>query len=316
MTSMLKFLRTVQNCTAPLSDGERLVLWSLAIEADYNTGKNSHPGNTRLAQVTMRTPQGVLYIVRGLLAKGLIEKTREGHPSFKGQSAQAAWYRICLENPAFPNRSDREGEETETMKAQTFRVEKTMKAEQADHESKCPPTMKAESADHESSDFHSPLVSPINPSLPSLPEIRKADGGKDSSEPSAKEIQETEPDKFFGKHFGRMGSCDKKTRQQIEGLAEREGEGHPWELMNEVAYRFQDRPQGLGGLRDPWGFFLREAPQRVGDLKNETWWQERYDPTEKARIAAVIERQRQERVWQHADPEPEPELVLAPGQLF
>jgi hypothetical protein len=316
MTSMLKFLRAVQNCTAPLSDGERLVLWSLAIEADYNTGKNSHPGNTRLAQITRRTPQGVLYIVRGLLAKGLIEKTREGHPSFKGQSAQAAWYRICLENPVFPDRSDHESEETETMKAQTFTVEQIMKAEQADHESKHPPTMKAESADHESSDFHSPLVSPINPSLPSLPEIRKADGGKDSSEPSAKEIQETESDKFFGKHHKTMGRCEKKTRRQIEDLAEQEGKGHPWELMNEIAFRFQNRTRGLVGLRDTWGNFLTEAPQNISDLKQESWWQESFDPEEKARIEKVIERQRQERVWLHADPEPEPELVLAPGQLF
>ena len=129
---MLGFFRTVQNCTVPLSDGERLVLRDLAIEADYKTGRNSHPGNTRLSQITGRTPQGVLYIIRGLLAKGLIEKTREGHPSFKGQSAQAAWYRICLESAAFPDQSDRESEEAETMKA-----------DRLDHESKHPP-------DHES----------------------------------------------------------------------------------------------------------------------------------------------------------------------
>ena len=73
-------MRAVQNCDAELNDGETLVLWSLAIEADYKTGKNSHPGNSRLMKVTHReSPLGVLYIVRRLTAKGLIEKTREGH---------------------------------------------------------------------------------------------------------------------------------------------------------------------------------------------------------------------------------------------
>src|SRR5260370_38432620 len=147
---MLKFLRAVQSCSVPLTDGDRLVLWSLAIEADYKTGRNSHPGNSRLMRVTGRkTAQGVLYIVRGLIAKGLIEKTREGHPSFRGRSAEAAWYKIRLEHEAFPDALDHESEESETMKAQTFTVEQTMKVEKVDHESCTPPTMKAERADHE-----------------------------------------------------------------------------------------------------------------------------------------------------------------------
>jgi len=224
-TSMLKFLRAVQSCSAEMTDGERLVLWSLAIEADYRTGKNSHPGNSRLMRVTARkTPQGILYIVRGLIAKGLIEKTREGHPSFKGQSAKAAWYRIRLENGAFPDASDHESEESETMKAQAFTVEPTMKVNGGDHESEHHPTMKVNAPDHESPELSLSLLLSQKSLPPSLPEIRKPDGRMDSSKPSAMESQNqperrAQTEEFFGNDFQVMGQCDKKRMAQIEKLA-------------------------------------------------------------------------------------------------
>jgi hypothetical protein len=297
-TSMLKFLRAVQSCTTPVSDGERLALWSLAIEADYKTGRNSHPGNSRLMQVTGRkTPQGILYIIRSLIGKKLIEKTREGHASLKGQSAVAACYRICLENPAFPDAPNHESEEAETMKAQTFTVEQTMKAAQPDHESNTSMTMKAEGADHESSELSLSHGLSHKSLPPSFPEIQKTDGGNDSPKPSANDIdaKREATEKFFDKHYKVMGECEKKARNQIEQLADQECPTHPWELMNEVVYRFLSRPKGLGGLRDTWGQFLREAPRSIGDLKQESWWQEKYDSAYKEANELFIENQRWDR---------------------
>jgi hypothetical protein len=268
-TSFIGFMRAVQNCTAELSDGETLMLWSLAIEADYKTGKNSHPGNSRLMKVTHRkSPQGILFIIRGLIAKGLIEKTREGHPSFKGQSAEAAWYRICLENAAFPDASDHESEESETMKAQTFTVEPTMKVNGADHESKHPPTMKAEGADHESSELSlSPL--PSQKSLPpSLPEIRKADGGLDSSKkPSAiplssKDLAAKER-AFFAKHISEMGECSNRYRSELRRVAEEKGGELAWELMQSVFDDFIGVPGQIAGLDNKWGKFVKSVPERI-----------------------------------------------------
>jgi hypothetical protein len=96
---MLKFLRVVQNCTAELSDGEIIILGVLATEADYKTGRGSRPGIARMRKASRRSERGVQFILKSLRSKKLIELTSKGD----GGRGLASIYRICLENPAFPD---------------------------------------------------------------------------------------------------------------------------------------------------------------------------------------------------------------------
>lgn len=307
-TSIADFLKTVAFVEHPdLLPIDRHILLCVALFADANTGRRAYPGVSNLAKMTKVSERTIQRRLRRLEAKEIIVC----EASAKGGRGMAAEYRIKLESPAFLAEEDREKgdsivspidiEKGDTGRSKGCHLERervTLGAQRV---------TSGVTPSESSSEIH-PTLHPI--------EIRKEDGGMDSAKPAAKESEERDGDKFFGKHHKTMGRCEKKTREQIEDLADREGQGHPWELMNEIAYRFQNRPQGLGGLRDRWGFFLREAPRNIGDLKSESWWQEKYDVEYQQRLAATIQRQREALCRLRADPEPEPELVLAPGEAF
>jgi hypothetical protein len=95
--NLSRFIRGVDLVNDPsLTDGERLVLKSLAAVADYRTA-TSHPGNHRLMVASNRSQTGVNFCLRGLMSKGLIERISVGNGS-----GLASVYRICVEDSRFP----------------------------------------------------------------------------------------------------------------------------------------------------------------------------------------------------------------------
>ena len=311
-TSIADFLKIVAFVEHPsLTQIDRHLLLCIALYADANTGRRAWPGKTNLMKATGMGRTWVKKRLDWLEALGLIQTMAFA----KGGRGKATEYRICLENPAFLDYVEGDDEErghpadpignekgslndtkgvTPDLERGHSMVEKgTLQ---------CPP-----------SDSSSEIHPTLHPS-----EIRKADG-MDSSKPSAKDLdaKNEAEEKFFDKHFRSMGDCDKKTRRQIEHLAEQEGQGHPWELMDETMRHFEGRPKGLGGLRDTWKKFLSEASQNISEVKKDSWWQEKCDPEYQARVDAAVERQRKERVAQLEAKLKEPEAPkLAPGEMF
>jgi hypothetical protein len=283
---MIKSVLTVR--FPDLKPHHRLLLVSLAAFADGQTGKSSRPTYAYL-KISLGEVQDtwVALLLKELAQFGLIEKTHKG-----SGPGNASIFRICLEHAAFPDTyptmtlDDEYPQDVVRVSNQIPSVngENTLTKEaEYPHSDNRIPSPRGE--DH-------PKLSSETSIQPSHPEIRKADGGMDSSKPSAKEPEKSDTENFFDKHHKTMGRCEKKTRRQIEALAEREGQGHPWELMNEIALRFQNRTRGLVGLRDTWGNFLTEAPQNISDLRKDSWWQEKYDPAYKEKMALAVARGR------------------------
>lgn len=88
---------TMVNDTS-LSQGERLALVGLAAFADYRTAL-AHPGNSALMRATgCKSRQGINYIVRRLIDRGLIQMVSKGD----GGRGLATVYRLSVEDERFP----------------------------------------------------------------------------------------------------------------------------------------------------------------------------------------------------------------------
>lgn len=170
---------------------------------------------------------------------------------------------------------------------------------------------------------------PYRPNQPTFQPVRPANaaGGIDSLKPSAscpesgrdleaKEESRKKAEAFFKKYDATMGKPSERIRFQIEALAGKEGGEHAWELMDFVMYRFEGRPQGLGGLRYPWNQFLKDAPTTIAAVKEESSWRGKYDPVYQRHIEECIRRQKEEFNKSFERPAAEPLPPLPEGELF
>lgn len=96
-TSHSAFQYGVANVNEILTDGERMVLYSLGVAADYKTAL-SHPGNFTMGHQSNRCERGVRDIIQRLVTKRLIERVSVGD----GGRGLATEYRIRVEDDRFP----------------------------------------------------------------------------------------------------------------------------------------------------------------------------------------------------------------------
>jgi hypothetical protein len=68
---------------------------------------------------------------------------------------------------------------------------------------------------------------------------------------------------FLHRNHSAMGSPTTKNRARLEKMIAKVG----WEMVEGVYVLFENRPQGLGGLKDAWGMFLSEARSNIQIVK-------------------------------------------------
>jgi hypothetical protein len=101
-TSMMDFLKTVQCVEHPKLKAEHChFLGIVALHANYETGRNSHPGFAAIAKAMKRSNESVRRYARHCEDLGLIEVTRKPD----GKNIATVW-RVCLEHPAFVDLKD------------------------------------------------------------------------------------------------------------------------------------------------------------------------------------------------------------------
>lgn len=97
--SLAQFVQGVGAVNEPcLSDKERLALNCLSAHADYRTGGGAHPGNATLSCWCGCNERNARKNVARLITLKLIERTSAGC----GGRGLASVYRICIEDPRFP----------------------------------------------------------------------------------------------------------------------------------------------------------------------------------------------------------------------
>jgi hypothetical protein len=244
----------VVNVNERLTDGERMVLYALAVAADYKAA-TSHPGNSAMGHQSNRSERGVRDIIQRLIAKGLIERLRVGD----GGRGLATEYRIRVEDDRFPKPG-----------SNRCRVIK-MKAGSNDchvsgdkRGSGAPETRQLDGVN--------PAVwtatHPINPSQP--PSV-DGGGGLVSPENLAAEkiINDVDADNIFdqfetvtAKEFGTPITLSKQLRATIAGNF-----GDATENMIHIALRrIINRKQGWEGLKSPQSIVLAEFPAVLRSL--------------------------------------------------
>jgi hypothetical protein len=107
-SSLSTFIIGVAKVREPLTDGEKIILGSLAAHGDYRTGE-SRPGNGALIEESGRSLRGVQDLLKYLRDKRLTEIVEVGN----GRST-ATIHRIRIEDPRFPAPAPKTVKESDT----------------------------------------------------------------------------------------------------------------------------------------------------------------------------------------------------------
>jgi len=234
----------VANVNEALTDGERLVLYSLAVAADYKQA-TSHPGNAAMMRQSNRSERGVRDIIKRLIVRRLIERITVGD----GGRGLATMYRICVEDHRFP--------EPRKPGSNRCRV-----IEMKPGSNDCPVSDgKPGSGEQETRqlDGENPAVwtaaHPIKPS--STPSNAGDGGGGNDSTPSNK-VEEIFDwfESGTADYFGDPIVLNKKTRAALAALA---GDATP-EMVKEALRKIALRKQGWDGIKNRQAIILTEFP--------------------------------------------------------
>jgi hypothetical protein len=228
----------------------------------------------------------------------LVERTHQG----KGPG-DASVFRICLENPAFPDEYPTLKQKVPTLRSAAIEESpipapagsntRTAEPEYPHSEGQIPALR---SADH-------PFFHPNPPSNPPSQQLRKTEGGKDFTNPTPSAIAE-----WISKTSEVLyDEPTKAIQQQILAVAIPFGEDAVPMLATRFDH-FKARAKGFGGLNQPWGFFVREELGKMASTPRPS--------VEEAQRLRAIERGRAQAREINQIPEDEPEIQLAPGEVF
>ena len=254
-TSYGDMLKTVGAVRHPLlKPHHREILFKIAIFANEN-GKGSRPTYAYLRAGTNHTDEYIRQLLNDLRGAefNLVERTHTGQG--KGN---ASIFRIRLENPAFPDDYP------------THTVTPTDDKKLTPTDDEVAPTGQAVNPNSQEglpqlpSDFTpttelgpSLPAPPPAPPPPSLAETRKNSATHKSTAPIV-----AMPSGWGSSGFlAAMGEPTPAQCKQLGALARPYGV-HGWVLLEEVVYKWTERPKGIDNLREPWFFFLKECPSR------------------------------------------------------
>jgi hypothetical protein len=100
-TSQRAVYLAASHCSHPELDAtDTLLLVYLALNGDFGTGKNSHPGNLNIRHALKLTDSPTDARLKKNIERGLIERTARADGRGK-----ASTYRLCLESPYYPEQT-------------------------------------------------------------------------------------------------------------------------------------------------------------------------------------------------------------------
>ena len=233
-TSIAQLLFAVESLTEELSQGEWIVLFALAHRVDWGTGgrrEPAHPGNALLMKLTGATRQGVNFIQKRLIGRGLVECTRVGN----GQG-NASEFRICIEDPRFPE----------------------TKAEPASDDLHVP------EMENRKCNAGNPQVAGAEPASKQVgtrkqllaDDLRRP---KNDLNPDHHAPQTGAAGGWWRANTNTLGQPTHEQRKQIEALEAEHGN----ERMDAVLKLWKQRPQGTADLNAKWKFFLLEFDTHI-----------------------------------------------------
>jgi hypothetical protein len=272
-----------------LDAGDKALLNVLAINADASTGGGSRPGNAALMVGTALRWSACHARLEKNIQRGLIECT------YKATSRHmASVYRLCLDNPAYPNRMPNgewliENPPPEPGAGSSSGDKSTVRPE-PDSNGNLPSgpsrtvnesTVRPEGAYH-----------PANPVLPSgesvLPSGESAlpSGlSRMTSKYTSKDVSKNQPthhppekekklpsgasrkgggvEGWILKNLATMGTPKGKHREALNQFVAQHGD----DVVTTALNQFLNRPDGFGGVKIPWALFISEADMLIGQLK-------------------------------------------------
>lgn len=270
-------LLAVAAANHPELDGvDKALLNVLAINADAATGGSSRPGNAMLMASTSLRWSAVHARLEKNIGRGLIECTYKANTRH-----MASVYRVCLENPAYPDRTPNGEWLIENPPEPPDPGESTVRLE-PDSKENLPSGLNR--TVNESTIRPDTVYHPANPALPSgesaLPSGLDRTTSKSSSKiptnPPTKTASAPENTSGAGrkgggvagwieKNFATMSAPKGKHKDALDQLAAKHGD----DVVTAALNYFLNRPDGFGGVKMPWALFTSEADQYVGQVLKE-----------------------------------------------
>ena len=249
-TSYGDMLKTVGAVVHPLLEAHhRELLYKLAIFANQN-GRDIRPTYAYLRAGTNHTDEYIRQLLKHLrVTCGLIERTHKGQG--KGN---ASVFRICLENPAFPDDYPTRTvtpTDDEKLTPTGKQVTPTEPAVYPNSQATLPQL---------ESDFTPTTELQPSFALPKTPPHPPPETQKVSSEKRSAQVIVAMPQGWGDSpSLAAMGFYDDRQAKQLAALARPYGE-HGWKVVKFAVLKWADaRPQGLFGLKQPWHFFFKEC---------------------------------------------------------
>jgi hypothetical protein len=245
----------VRAASHPEIDGvDKALLMALAMDADYKTGKNSRPGNASLQSGTVLEYSALRDRIKKNLRLGLMECTYEAHGRGK-----ASVYRLCLECPAYPDRST-SGEWLLDGLENLRPTPEVLAAESAENLRPIPEVSSADTCGQNAET--SGAISQKPPA-----EASKTSGSSRStpSIPSAFPPTNLPSQKDGGlegwilKNYATMGEPNEATQIWLQKQSAEHGEA----VIVETLDRFLLRPGGFVGVKNPWALFNSESARLI-----------------------------------------------------
>jgi hypothetical protein len=294
-TSLSAFQQGVADVNESLTDGERLVLSALAVNADYKSA-TSRPGNAALMRRSNRKERALQEILKGLRVKGLLELASKGD----GGRGLATVHRFCIEDSRYSI-------PTEKSKPRSTECGDTSEKPRIRGHGDIEDKPRSSDEKPRSGETETPQLEPENPAAwdaplpkclpekPSQPPSTNGGAAVTSSEKPADKEKDFEAvfNEFEDSADSVLGSPIVLSAEVRKRITEKVGDVSD-DSLGQALMKVLRRPEGWDGMKNPAAIVERDVAANLRSVKRAI----ARDANQQACIAhGQAEHAEQEKVW-------------------